>query len=319
MAILICVGKGEAEKKSFNWFIDGWKNKLLSMDSALDVRIFPDYGNPDEIDTILIWSFLIQELARFKNLKCILALSAGVDHLLMQDTSCVRNVPIARLKDPFMKNDIVQYAVVSVLNYVKLMDRWRNRQKEKKWDKTPPFNLSDKKVAVMGLGYLGESVAVALQQLGLKVIGWSNSKKNIPDVTDYVGEAQFDQFLSKADILVCMLPLTPETENIINKRTIHKMPKGAYIINFARGQHIVDEDLLAALASGHLSGVTLDVFRKEPLPPEHPFWKHPKIRVTPHIASVTNIETAAPQIFENYQRALAGKSLLNEVSLKKGY
>ncbi len=134
-----------------------------------------------------------------------------------------------------------------------------------------------------------------------------------------MGKAQFDAFLSHTDILVCMLPLTSDTQNIMNKDTFAKLPSGAYIINLGRGEQLVEDDLLQALDSGHLSGACLDVFRREPLPSDHPFWLHPKIIVTPHIASVTNAATAAPQVLDNCHRVMAGEELLNRVDLSKGY
>ena len=182
-----------------------------------------------------------------------------------------------------------------------------------------PFNFLDKTVGIMGLGFLGTHTAKTLHSLGVKVIGWSQSPKQLSEIRYFAGAGEFKDFLAQTDILVCMLPLTPNTQNILNLNNFNCLPKGAYLINIGRGEHLVENDLLAALDSGQLTGACLDVFRQEPLPPEHPFWLHPRIRVTPHIASVTNPATALPQILENYRRMRAGEPLLNCVDVQKGY
>jgi glyoxylate/hydroxypyruvate reductase A len=171
----------------------------------------------------------------------------------------------------------------------------------------------------MGLGHLGGKTATMLQQLGLQVNGWSQSPKHFQGIRHFQGEAQFTDFLSNTDILICMLPLTPQTTHILNRHTFQHLRHGAYLINVGRGQHLVEQDLLDALASGQLSGACLDVFQHEPLPPDHPFWTHQQIKVTPHIASVTNPETAVTQLYDNYLRAISGQPMHNLVDVAKGY
>lgn len=318
MAIVIIVGRNQQETKEYDWFINAWRKELLDFDSTLDIRIWPDVGNINDIVAAFVWLPPLGVFKQFPQLKLIASLAAGVDHVI-NDPELPKHIPIVRVMDPYMANDIVQYVQVCVLHYVKRMEVWEEKQKEKRWFKKPPFNYSDKTIGIMGLGFLGEKAARALQHVGLKVIGWRQSQKKIPDIKSYAGKEEFSQFLSQADILVCMLPLTYETRNILNKNTFVQLPQDAYIINLGRGEHLVEEDLLHALSSGQLSGACLDVFRQEPLPPEHPFWSHPKIRVTPHIASVTNPHTAAPQIYENYRNLMSGNKLLNTVDVKKGY
>ena len=319
MAIAILVGRDSTEQQAFlPWFSMEWKRLLLDLDPSLDIRIYPEVGETDDVKCALVWQPPLGELKRFKNLKAILSLAAGVDHI-MADKNLPQGVPIARVIDPHMGNEIVQYVVVTVLNYLRRMQNWAIKQQEKVWAKVPPFNYCDKTIGIMGLGFLGKQAALALHRLGLQVIGWSNSPKQIPDIKDYVGKAQFHEFLSKADVLICMLPLTKETENILNKETFAHLPKGAYLINLGRGQHLVEQDLIDALNGGHLSGATLDVFRQEPLPEIHPFWSHPKVHITPHIASVTNPASAIPQIYANISRVIADKTLLNCIDLQKGY
>jgi glyoxylate/hydroxypyruvate reductase A len=155
--------------------------------------------------------------------------------------------------------------------------------------------------------------------LGFKVAGWSRTPKEIDEIQTFFGDDQLVGFLAKAQILVCLLPLTLETRNILNRNTFNKLPKGAYVINVARGDHLVDQDLLDALENGQLAGACLDVFRIEPLPENHPFWHHPDIRITPHISSLTDPAAVAPVIYDNYRRLTAGLPLLNQIDVESGY
>jgi len=318
MAIAILAGRDSIEQKQHEWFSKSWREELLALNPHLDIRIWPDVGNPADIEFLLVWKHPIGSLNQFSNVKAIQSLGAGVDHIFV-DPDINTEVPIARIIDPYMASDIVQYVTAYALQHIKLIKRWSEKQQQKLWNKEPPFNLSEKMIGIMGMGFLGSKAAHVLTALGLKVSGWSQSEKNISDVKHYTGDAEFSDFLSQSDMLICMLPLTDKTENILNIKTLSQLPEDAYLINVGRGSHLVEEDLLTVLDSGHLSGACLDVFRQEPLPVEHPFWSHPKIQVTPHIASVTNAATAAPQVYENYSRMMSGQALLRQVDTKKGY
>lgn len=318
MAIAIIVGRETNPKKQDTWFENGWKDALLALDPSLDIRIWPEVGDFKEIDAAFVWCHPYGLLNEFPNLKLIASLAAGVDHIFA-DKHLPKQVPIVRVMDPYMANDITQYVLACVLQHVKRMEAWDSYQKEKRWMKRPPFNFAEKTIGIMGLGFLGEKSARALLHIGLKVIGWRNSAKELDGIKTFFGKAQLKDFLAQSEILICMLPLTSETLNILNKETFSLLPKGSFLINLGRGEELVEEDLLQALDSGQLSGAFLDVFRQEPLPPEHPFWIHPKIHVTPHIASVTNAATAAPQVLDNYHRMMTGKPLMNKVDTEKGY
>ena len=174
-------------------------------------------------------------------------------------------------------------------------------------------------IGIMGLGVLGIAAAEILRKNGFGVCGWSKSAKNLSGIKTFHGSEQLDEFLKQSNILVCLLPLTSETKNILNKDLFKKLPEDAYLINVARGEHLVEEDLLEVISNGHLSGASLDVFTQEPLPEEHPFRKNGKIKITPHIASVTSAARVAPQIAENYFRMKAGKPLKNVVDREKEY
>lgn len=316
MAIL--VGRNEDEQQSMQWFIDDWKNALLSFDEKLGIHVWPDIPNANEVDFVLVWNHPLGSLKKFSHAKAIYSLAAGVDHIFV-DTELNHLIPIVRIVDPYMATDIVQYVTAYVLKYIKRIDHWAAKQRQKIWSKQPPFSFLDKTIGIMGLGHLGCKAATTLHHLGLKVNGWSQSYKDISGITQFVGDKQFNDFLTQTHILICMLPLTPQTKNILNKKTFSMLPKQAYLINVGRGQHLVEEDLLSALSSGQLSGACLDVFNQEPLPSQHPFWSHTQIHVTPHIASVTNAATAAKQLYENYLRVKNGQELLHQVNINKGY
>lgn len=318
MAIAVIVGRDENETKQFDWFINEWRRVFLKLDPKLDLRIWPNVGDVNEIDAAFVWRHAPGVLKIFPNLKCISSLAAGVDHVLA-DSDLPAHVPIVRITDPFMATDIMHYVLVSVLHYVKRMGDYEINQQKKSWTRQPPFTYADKTVGIMGMGFLGKKVAHALSQIGLNVIGWRQSAKKDTDIQCFIGKEQLPEFLSKTGILVCMLPRTAQTENILNKETFSCLSKGAYLINLGRGEHLVEEDLIPAIESGQLSGACLDVQREEPLPASHPFWAHPKIRITPHIASITNPATAAPQVLDNYHRALQGEPLMGVVSIEKGY
>lgn len=318
MAIAILVGRDELERQSYQWFIDAWCNALLNLQADLDIRVWPDIQQKNDIDFALVWNHPIGSLTQFPNLKGIASLAAGVDHV-MTDPNISTQVPLSRVVDPYMAQDIVQYVTCVVLNYIKRMDHWRMKQAEKTWYKQPPFTYAEQTIGVMGLGFLGSKAAHILHELGLNVIGWSNSPKNLPGIKSFAGHGEYHDFLARTNVLICMLPLTSETRNILNKDTFSALRKGAYLVNVGRGEQLVEEDLLQALQSGQLTGACLDVFRQEPLPHDHPFWPHPAIRVTPHIASVTNPETAAQQVLTNYQRAIKNESMSNLVDVRRGY
>lgn len=317
MAILILTEADKNEPEIFKWFFDKWKKALNELDPNIEVRVWPNVGDPKDILLILAWRYPYGELNNYPNLKCITSIGAGVDHI-MEDPKRPENIPVARIIDKNLERDMTQYVVASTLNYIKRFDHWADNQRKQLWKKDLPINFSSSQVGVMGLGFLGKNLAKALNQLGLHVSGWSHRKKNIEHVQCFEGK-DLQAFLSQANILICLLPLTPDTKNILNKQTLHYLPQGAFLINVARGNLLVDEHLLEALDSGQLSGACLDVFREEPLPKDHPFWNHPKIKITPHIASVTNPRSAASQIIENYHRILQGQELINTIDIKRGY
>lgn len=297
---------------------DWWRRELSKYIADLEVRTWPDIGDPDEIEFALCWKMPHGELAKLRNLRAVYSLGAGVDHLLA-DPDFPRHLPFSRVVDPNLTGRMTEYVVQHVLNHHRFCHTYDAQQRRSFWkEHFAPF-ASERKVGILGMGALGSGSAKALHMLGFDVAGWSKSEKNIDGVRSFFGDDQLDAFLARTEILVCLLPLTPQTEDILNKDLFAKLPKGAAIINAARGPHVVDEDLIAALESGQLSAATLDAFRVEPLPTDHPFWSHPQIRITPHVASISDPASVARLVAENIIRTRNGEPLLHAVDPAKGY
>lgn len=309
MAIVIIRQDGKTEE---------WKEALSQ--GAPNARIYgylEDHPR-EEITMALVWKHPKGTLGKYPNLECIASFGAGVD-FIFEDPTRPKHVPITRVVDPKLTSDMSEFVIGQILGYLKNFNRYKLDQVKGIWEPLPYRRIEDVTVGIMGVGALGKRLSLDLNKLNFKVLGWVNSTKKIKGISIFAGEAQRRAFLSCTDILVCLLPLTGKTTGILNRRLFAELPRGGYIINVARGGHLVDEDLLEMIESGHLSGASLDVFHSEPLPPGHPFWEHRKIQITPHIASVSDIPSVTPQILENYTRLRAGLPLLNPVSLEKGY
>ncbi len=295
-----------------------WKPQLARLMPELEVRIWPELGDPAEIDYALVWRPEPGLLASLPNLKLILSLGAGVDHILC-DPHLPRGVPIVRLVDPYMTDAMSEYIVFQVLRLHRQDLDYRAQQEKSIWLELDQKNAAERVVGILGFGELGQDAARGLKELGFEVVLWGRRQRTVEGLRGYAGSAGLPVLLGQSEILVCLLPLTAETEGILNASTFAMLPKGAALINAARGSHLVEEDLLAALASGRLSAAVLDVFRDEPLPAGHPFWRHPRIVVTPHVAAATHPPTAAPIILDNIRRFEAGRPLLNRVDPAQGY
>ncbi len=255
------------------------------------------------------------ELFTTPNLQIIFALGAGIDAFLNTDSPI-----LVRLEEAGMGNQMLEVALYGILHYSREMITLNRGQREKQWlnfstPKRLPFSTP---IGVMGLGQLGGFVAQSLTKLGYPVSGYSRTDKAVPNVTCYSGD-NFDTFLAKSEVLINLLPLTPQTENILNQDNFAKLPKGAFLINIARGKHLIEEDLLSALNSGQLSGALLDVFRTEPLPITHPFWTDDRITIMPHIAAITTKDEAIRQISNNIIAFENGTPMTGVVDRKRGY
>lgn len=271
-------------------------------------------------DYAVVWAPSQQFFDEQTALKGIFNIGAGVDALMKLHLPA--GVPVVRLDDAGMSVQMAEYVCHAVIRHFREFDAYEADVAGGKWSYRKPRARSDFPVGVMGLGVLGERVAIALKQFDFPVLGWSRSAKHIDGVQSFSGVEGFNDFLAATRIVVCLLPLTPGTENILNRGNLLKLMPDAYVINVARGGHVVDGDLIALIDSGDLAGATLDVFRQEPLPAEHPFWKHPKITVTPHTSARTLRAESISQIVGKIQALNNGAaiaSIAGVVDTKKGY
>jgi glyoxylate/hydroxypyruvate reductase A len=295
-----------------------WGKHLRDAMPGLDFRVWPEVGDPKDIEAALVWKAPEGELRRFPNLKLIINLGAGVDSIV-KDPTLPEGVPIVRIADAEMSRMMSQFVLAAVLRHYRDFVSFARAQKGRRWHYIHPHETATCRVGVMGLGNLGAMAAAELVRQGFRVAGWARSPKALEGVESFHGEAGFAPFLARSEILVVMLPLTRETEGILDAEALALLPRGAKIVSVGRGQ-LVDEDaLIAALRSGHVAEATLDVFRTEPLPPESPLWDFDQVLVTPHLASVAIPRTAARQVAENLRRLSAREPLLNVVDPRRGY
>lgn len=288
--------------------------KALS-EQGIDAILSTDLA-PEDVDYIIYApDSAVQDFTPYTRAKAVLNLWAGVENIVGNPTL---RIPLARMVDHGLTQGMVEWVTGHVLRHHLGMDRHILGQ-DGEWRAEAPPLASDRRVTVLGLGALGEACARMLVRLGFAVTGWSRRPKDIPGVSCLSGEAGLQAALTAADILVLLLPLTDETENLLNVDALALLPEGAVIVNPGRGPLIDDDALIAALDRGPVAHATLDVFRVEPLPADHPFWAHPKVTVTPHIASETRPETAAQVIAENVRRGETGEPFLHLVDRESGY
>lgn len=295
-----------------------WKEAMVARLPGAKIVTGDENYDPETIDYALFWKQPQGLIKTLSKLKAIFSLGAGVDHVV-SSPSLPADLPVIRLEDAGMADQMVQYHLYAALHFMRDFDIYSDQQAKADWTQHPVARISKCRIGVMGLGALGAAVATALSSLGFGVSGWSRSMKAIDGITTFAGKETLGEFLGQSDILICLLPRTTETENVLNSTTLSFLPKGAAIINAARGAMINEADLLRALDTGHLRGAFLDVAVTEPLPESHPFWDHPKIRITPHIAAETRIEESVEQIAENIDRINRGETPRGLVNRETGY
>lgn len=297
--------------------VSEWKSGLESLAPHIEVNVWPDVTDPDSVEGAIVWNHPHGALNDYKNLKFISSMGAGVDHVFT-DKHLPENVPVTRIIDERLTITMSNYIISAIMYFHRRLPKYLADKKEHRWDQAadPERELH---IGIMGMGVMGKDIAKKLALLNFDVHGYSNSLKNIDGVKSYAGENQLAEFLKNINTLVCLLPLTTATENILNIGLFGKMKKGSFLINVARGKHLKEEDLLLAIKKEYISGAFIDVFREEPLPKDHPFWSHPDIMMTPHIASITNPSAAIPQVLENYERSKRGGELINQVNPERGY
>ncbi|MEM8948366.1 MAG: glyoxylate/hydroxypyruvate reductase A [Pseudomonadota bacterium] len=295
-----------------------WLEHMQALLPEIECRPWSTPGNVDDIDIAVVWRPPAGGLKRFSNLKAIISIGAGIDHVLA-DPELPKNVPIIRTTGDDLKVRMREYVTLHVLRLHRCLPEVEAAMERREWWQpvTPP--ASKRRVGIMGLGDLGGDCARTLATIGFDVAGWSTRKKTIDSVASYAGSDDLSGFLARTDILVCLLPLTPETEGILNADLFNQLPRGASIINVARGGHLIEGDLIDALDRGQIDHATLDVFKTEPLPTSSRFWDHPKVLVTPHVASLIDPVSGGKAIAANVRKFMAGEPVPDMVDLEKGY
>ena len=274
-------------------------------------------AEPERVLALAVVRLFPDVAGRLPNLKLVQKLGAGVE-TIMQACDLPPEVRVARLKPAQAGQEIAEYCLAYVLRDQRHMQRHATDAQERQWRPAAPRESRKTTVAVLGLGHIGGLVAKTFATLGFRTMGWSRSPKRIEGMTCFAGLDRLPDVLGQADYVASVLPSTPETESLFDGARLAQMKPGARLINVGRGDLIVERDLLDALDNGQLSGAVLDVFREEPLPPEHPFWSHPRITVTPHVSG-WHVDDGLLDVAENYKRLIAGEPLLHEVDRSAGY
>lgn len=295
-----------------------WKQELEAVIPGAQMRVWQP-GDNGPADYALVWVPPKEMLAHRTDVKAIFNLGAGVDAILRYRDALPPGVPLVRINDAGMGIQMAEYATHAVLRYFRRFDEYETQARAGIWNELKPYVREEFPVGILGLGVLGQRVAKALQHFDFPLNGWSRTPKTIPGMQCYSGADGLDEFLSKSRVLICVLPLTAETTGILNENTLGKMPQGSYLINIARGQHLVEEDLLYLLDKRHITAATLDVFQEEPHPKGSRLWGHPRITKTPHIAALTMRSQTIRQIAEKIQKMESGEDVPGLVDLGKGY
>jgi glyoxylate/hydroxypyruvate reductase A len=300
---------------------DGLDARLIGLQTALP-NAHISIWQPGEracVDYALVWRPSAAMLASCEGLKAIFNLGAGVDAILQLGASVPANVPIIRVDDAGMGLQMVHYVAHAVLRYFRRFDHYDAARQAAQWQPLPANRPDQFPIGILGLGVLGSKIAAALLQLGFPVHGWRRTRCDVDGIKCYTGQSDLPAFLAASRVVVCVLPLTAETTGILNHSTLSAMPRGSYLINVARGAHVVDDDLLALIDSGHIAGATLDVVNQEPLPSEHPYWRHSQITITPHIAAQTLVTESMQQIADKIKRLEQGQPVTGIVDWVRGY
>lgn len=299
--------------------MDVWSNGLKETMPEMDVRVYPDEGDVNEVEYAVVWKHPRGILNKYPNLKAILSLGAGVDHII-SDPELPEGLPIVRLVDKKLTHEMCLHSLHWVLHFHSDQYLYRIQQQSHEWIQQSSVQSEDRTIGIMGLGNIGKAIGDSLINLDFKVVGWgARPKESLGGIEYYCGHEQLADFLSKTDVLINVLPLTEDTKNILTKIELAFLPKGSFIINIGRGGIINESDLLTSLDSGHITAVALDVFAQEPLPENNSLWDHPSVYVTPHIAGQSNPGSAAQTIADNIRLIEKGETPYPIYSHSSGY
>ena len=312
MALLISVSEFWEDEKV-------WCQWVQSELPEIDVRVYPDVGNENEIEYAVVWKHPHGILKRYPNLKAILSLGAGVDHIL-SDPDLPKGLPIVRLVDEKLTHEMCFHALHWVLHFHSGHYLYMKQQLDRKWQQHGSIQPENRTVGIMGLGNIGRGIGDLLVNQGFKVLGWgANQKSSLGDIKYFFGKEQLSDFLVKTNILINILPFSKDTKNILRKEQLQFLPRGSFIINMGRGGIINEADLLSLLDENHITAAALDVFEQEPLPTNNPLWSHSSVYITPHIAGQSNPKSSAKTIAENIRRLEDGKMPFPIYNIIKGY
>jgi glyoxylate/hydroxypyruvate reductase A len=294
-----------------------WLDLFAEQMPGLEVRIWPEVGDPADIEYVLIGRMKLSELPPLPNLKLFLAMYAGIEGFIAP--SHLPDVPMVRTGPPGGDIAMTEYVMLHVLRHHRQMPDYLDQQARREWKVRPQKRPHEQRVGFFGYGDLAAPIAAQLADMGFDVAAWARTPRPEAPVPVFAGDDGFRPFLARTDIGVCLLPLTPQTRGILNAATFAQMPRGAAIVNVGRGEHLVEADLIAALDSGQLDAATLDVTAPEPLPPDSPLWTHPRVTILPHVARRVRADSTVPQVVENIRRLRAGEPLNQQVDRAAGY
>ncbi len=306
-----------------DWPPEEWLRAMRHLDTSLDLRVWPDVGRVKDIEFALVWKPPAGALLEMPNLKAIFSLGAGVDHIFRVG-DLPEGVPVVRVVDANLTMRMSEYVMMHVLWHHRRQRIYDHFQSERKWRGLSQAGANETRVGIMGMGELGSDAARKLMMMGFKVAGWSQSRKHMDGIDSFQGRGELKAFLNRTDILVCLLPLTPDTRGILNAFVFKELAKdgpgdGPVVINAGRGELQVEEDIVAALDGGDLYAATLDVFEEEPLPPHSPLWTHPRVTVTPHNSAVSDPRAINAYILKQIKRHRTGEALENIANPANGY
>lgn len=293
-----------------------WASALRAALPDADLDVWPQA--PAEVDYALVWKPDPALFDRVRIAGAVVNLGAGVDALLALPT-LPPHATVLRLTDAGMAEQMAEYVTLAVLAAYREQAAYAAQQREARWTQRPRLDKTAFVVGLLGLGVLGTAVAQALRALGFPVAAWTRTPRAEPGVMSYTGDDGLARMLAATRVLACLLPSTAATRGLLDARTLGRLPRGAHLVNVARGDLVVDADLVALLDAGHLASATLDVFRDEPLPAGHPFWHHPRIVLTPHVSAVTLIEASAAQVAQRITAHARGEPVAGRVDRARGY
>jgi glyoxylate/hydroxypyruvate reductase A len=294
-----------------------WARLFARKAPDVPFRMWPDTGDPAQVRYFAAWMMPPELATTFPNLEILFCVGAGIDQLDLSQVP--ESIPVVRMIEPGLADGMVEFVTLAVLALHRDWLAYAAQQRQRKWRPLPVRPSATRRIGVMGLGVLGSAVLEKLRGFGFPCAGWSRSPRDLEGIDCYAGEDALAAFLARTDILVCLLPLTESTRGILDRRLFEALPRGAALINVGRGAHLVQDDLLRALDEERLSAAILDVTDPEPLPPEHPLWTHPRVVLTPHIASETQPETAVDAVLDNIRRHRRGEPLVGLVDRERGY